>query len=123
MAKKTITLDMLKSSLAKKKPDIAGMPFYQVAALLYQFDRAELEDLLQKHFKEELSDADFEALVQNCSAGDEPGRHILEDFERNKVIRRLDSDHALTGFDAIGAAISDPAAPASNASVNTVAGG
>lgn len=98
MAKKTITLDMLKSSLAKKKPDIAGMPFYQVAALLYQFDRAELEDLLQKHFKEELSDADFEALVQNCSAGDEPGRHILEDFERNKVIRRLDSDHALTGL-------------------------
>ncbi|HMQ60238.1 MAG TPA: hypothetical protein PKE06_06175 [Flavilitoribacter sp.] len=98
MAKKTITLDMLKSSLEKKKPDIAGMPFYQVAALLYQFDRAELEDLLQKHFKEELSDADFEALVQNCSAGDEPGRHILEDFERNRIIRRLDSDHALTGL-------------------------
>lgn len=90
MHKKKITLETLRSSLNREEVNIAALPYFQLAALLFQFDLERFRALVQQHFKGYvLNPADTDLLIQHCQETYHNGTYALRDDDRKRVLQWL----------------------------------
>lgn len=90
MHKKKITLETLRSSLNREEVNIATLPFFQLAALLFQFDLERIRTWLQQYFKGyDITPADTDLLIQHCQDADHTGTYSLRDDDRKRVLQWL----------------------------------
>jgi hypothetical protein len=90
MEKKKVTLEMLRASLERVESEVTTLPYFQLAALLFQFDLPGFKERLKRYFEGYILAAKDETfLLNHCTEAYLPAHFTLKDGDRKAVLKWL----------------------------------